>query len=325
MASIKNLPPCPDNLKPMLHYLKAAAEHDQRDAVVAYWLRFYAVQLGIRIDSKSQPAKVFISGVMDNLETTKKSLKTNEAVTSDMVAQAHIENYALKLFLWADSEDRASHFNKNVVRAFYTSGLLFDVLSVWGEPTEDILRQQKYAKWKAAYLHNCLKNGETPVPGPAGGEEASHEAGHVTTVTNEEEAELRQLGQFGRDDNMSSSTTFNHGGGGGQAWSNSQAPSAYDKLFLPPDHASPAAKPPHTLPTAAPRGTAGMSSHTPSPSTENRVPSSGAVQIMLSADDMSKAQKYCKYAASALQFDDVATATDLLEKTLRLIKTGRED
>ena len=58
-------------------------------------------------------------------------------------AQAHVENYALKLFLWADTEDRASHFNKNVVRAFYTSGLLFDVLSVWGEQSEDILRQQK--------------------------------------------------------------------------------------------------------------------------------------------------------------------------------------
>ena len=85
MASIKNLPPCPDNLKPMLHYLKAAGEHDQRDPVVAYWLRFHAVQLAIRIDSKSQPAKVFISGVMDNLEATKKNLKTNEAVTSDMV------------------------------------------------------------------------------------------------------------------------------------------------------------------------------------------------------------------------------------------------
>ena len=24
----------------------------------------------------------------------------------------------------------------------------------------------KYAKWKAAYIHNCLKNGETPIAGP---------------------------------------------------------------------------------------------------------------------------------------------------------------
>ena len=29
---------------------------------------------------------------------------------------------------------------------------------------------QKYSKWKAAYIHKCLKSGETPVPGPAGGD-----------------------------------------------------------------------------------------------------------------------------------------------------------
>ena len=32
---------------------------------------------------------------------------------------------------------------------------------------------QKYAKWKAAYIHKCLKSGETPIPGPAGGEDES--------------------------------------------------------------------------------------------------------------------------------------------------------
>ena len=32
-----------------------------------------------------------------------------------------------------------------------------------------IIAQRKYAKWKAAYINNCLKNGETPIPGPVGG------------------------------------------------------------------------------------------------------------------------------------------------------------
>lgn len=25
---------------------------------------------------------------------------------------------------------------------------------------------KKYAKYKAAYIHKCLKSGETPIPGP---------------------------------------------------------------------------------------------------------------------------------------------------------------
>jgi vacuolar protein sorting-associated protein VTA1 len=41
-----------------------------------------------------------------------------------------------------------------------------DVLSVFGDVSEEIINTQKYAKWKAMYIHNCMKNGETPTPGP---------------------------------------------------------------------------------------------------------------------------------------------------------------
>lgn len=44
--------------------------------------------------------------------------------------------------------------------------MLMDVLTTFGEHTDEVARNCKYAKWKAAYIHNCLKNGETPIPGP---------------------------------------------------------------------------------------------------------------------------------------------------------------
>lgn len=103
---------------------------------------------------------------MDWLETTKRELHDNEAITNDVAAQAHLENWALKLFLYADRNDRAANFNKNIVQSFFTAGLLYDVLTVFGELSEEAAQNKKYAKWKAAYIHNCLKNGETPVPGP---------------------------------------------------------------------------------------------------------------------------------------------------------------
>jgi vacuolar protein sorting-associated protein VTA1 len=100
-------------------------------------------------------------------------MSSEEAVTNEVVASAHIENYAVKLFLWADKEDRASNFNKNVVKAFYSAGILFDVLTICtqSELSPENAHMKKYSKWKAAYIHNCLKNGETPVPGPMEGEE----------------------------------------------------------------------------------------------------------------------------------------------------------
>lgn len=55
---------------------------------------------------------------------------------------------------------------RNVVKSFYTAGMLFDVLTTFGELSEELSQHRKYAKWKAAYIHNCLKNGDTPVPGP---------------------------------------------------------------------------------------------------------------------------------------------------------------
>lgn len=104
--------------------------------------------------------------LMDWLEMRKKELRDNEAITNDIAAQAHLENWALKLFVNADKSDRAGNFGKSVIHSFFTAGLLYDVLTVFGELSEEATQNRKYAKWKAAYIHSCLKNNETPVPGP---------------------------------------------------------------------------------------------------------------------------------------------------------------
>lgn len=38
------------------------------------------------------------------------------------------------------------------------------------------IQHRKYARWKATYIHNCLKSGETPESGPIG-MESDMEAG----------------------------------------------------------------------------------------------------------------------------------------------------
>lgn len=57
------------------------------------------------------------------------------------------------------------------MKAFYTAGMLFDIMDTFGEPSEQLAQNKKYSKWKASYIHNCLKNGETPIPGPMGGDD----------------------------------------------------------------------------------------------------------------------------------------------------------
>ncbi|XP_016392949.1 vacuolar protein sorting-associated protein VTA1 homolog [Sinocyclocheilus rhinocerous] len=46
--------------------------------------------------------------------------------------------------------------------------------------------------------------------------------------------------------------------------------------------------------------------------------------VRLTPEDFTRAQKYCKYAGSALQYEDVGTAIQNLQKALKLLTTGKE-
>lgn len=42
----------------------------------------------------------------------KKELSEHESITQEVVGNAHVENYAIKMFLYADNEDRSGRFHK---------------------------------------------------------------------------------------------------------------------------------------------------------------------------------------------------------------------
>lgn len=242
--------------------------------------------------------QTFLISIMDWLETFKNANRENEAVTSEVVGQAHLENYALRLFQYADKNDREANFNKNIVKAFFSAGQVYDVLQVFGELTEEAQHNRKYAKWKAAYIHNCLKNGETPIAGP---------------MATEGEDEFKDL--------------MGGGGGGGQPSQpptmgfvnpNQPGPSAaagsvddFDPLKLPAPPKDPEKSP------------GGFKPYVPSERVveEYEVP---ADVPTLSPELAAKAQKYCKWAGSALNYDDVPTAIESLQKALRLLQTGQD-
>lgn len=300
-----NLPPCPQSLKAIQHYLKTAAEHEQRDVVIAYWCRLYALQTALKIDKKSDDAKMLLVALMDWLEKIKKSMTDNDAIANEIAAQAHIENYALKLFTWADSQDRAGVFNKNVIKAFYTAGMLMDVLITFGDLTEEIARNCKYAKWKAAYIHNCLKNGETPIPGPMQGEEDNLESGGETFGGG-----TPNIGFQVPNENFNTADT----------------PNPYPNSYFDPLQPQPPPVVPQT-PAAPPRAPAPVPT-TPEQVTTPYYPppavSSAGNSMKLDYSQISKAQKYCKFAGSALNFDDIPEAITNLEKALHLLRTGED-
>jgi len=292
-----NFPPVPPTLKQVQSYLKTAAEHDGRDLVIAYWARLYALQVAMKMSTKQPEETTLLLALMDWLETAKKENHENEAITNEVVAQAHLENYALKLFQYADRQDRDSNYGKNVVKAFYTSSMIYDIIQTFGELSEEASHNRKYAKWKAAYIHNCLKNGETPVPGPVEDNDENQ---------NTDNSDYAAMGFSTPGDGNSESSTF----------------------VQPPPTAEEVLDDPTKLPTPPrdeEKNPGGFVAYIPSPSEQpqsNYIPAT--TNVKLSTDEIQRAQKYCKHAASALNFDDVPAAIEILQKTLHLLTTGED-
>lgn len=294
------LPPIPAPLKGIQHYLKIATEHDQRDPVVSYWCRLYALQTGLKLSTKTSEETNFLMKLMDWLESTKKSLHDNEAITNNVAAQAHLENWALKLFLYADKNDRESNFGKSVIQSFYTAGLLYDVITTFGDLSEEAVQNRKYAKWKAAYIHNCLKNGETPVAGPL--------------KDNDEEDDTGSQSDQGLSSPPPSTDAFGF----------PSVPSSSSPNIPPPKPLNIPSENENFIPIEP-------NPYNPAPTPTN--PNNGqqnfnnlktAGGVTLSVEQTTKAQKLIKWAGSALNYDDVPTTVLNLQKALHLLTTGQE-
>lgn len=184
--------------------------------------------------------------------------------------------------------------------------------------SEEAVQSRKYAKWKAAYIHNCLKNGDTPQSGPP----------------TSEDDELQDTASGGQQPGSSSDPGWNT--------NPAQPPQAYypptDPSFFEPPPPAPSVLPDQPVPG----NNSNFSFHLPDPPKEpepkhpggfvpynpstSNVPSfePSLSGCSLSPEQIAKAQKFCKYVSSALTYDDVPTAIENLQKCLRLLQTGQD-
>lgn len=83
-----------------------------------------------------------------------------------------------------------------------------------------------------------------------------------------------------------------------------------------------------TPPSFPEKDTSGFHAYTPADPaaaySSSEEPTAGN-DVKITPDQMMKAQKYCKWAGSALNYDDVKSAIENLQKGLRLLQTGRDE
>ncbi|KAJ3309119.1 hypothetical protein HDU76_003720 [Blyttiomyces sp. JEL0837] len=344
----------PTELKFISGYLQRAEELKTRDPVVSYYCTFYAAKLAIERNSQNKECQKYLMKLLDSLEEEKALHAGNEAFTNNLVGQAHVEDFALKIFNNADNEDRTGKASKKTAKTFLAASIFLEVLKGFGEVDETITEKIRYAKFKAVDIIKAIKEGRTPDPGPP-----------VSDQPEDDEQRFRQDST-----GSASSPQFSSQPIGGQSSFDSQyytasapAPDAnvnpyagqYTQSppsperplppathYQPPSQSFPSSSPSsaHFPPPPASQPIYRAASH-PTPSAPPTRPLSPPSHRMKQSQPathhhrdlppeeidqqiITSATKHSKFAISALQYEDVPTAIDNLEKALALLRPLRK-
>ncbi|XP_017777331.1 PREDICTED: vacuolar protein sorting-associated protein VTA1 homolog [Nicrophorus vespilloides] len=347
-----SLGPCPTEIKACQHFMKLADDHAQRNLVVAYYARMSAIQLAMKILPGTKPTEVsqYLMSIMDWLEVTKKEHgATVEGLNNETIAQALIEEYMLKLYEFAYTSDCQDRFGKNMVKAYYTASLLCEVLTQFGPLSEDLDTKCMTAKYRATYIHNMLKNGQEPM-GINVTIIRSEEDEKKLLMTEEELNERRALrgeGPIADEPPMDPEEyerkrkvidEIRKRGNPEfeaeldrikQRIDEETEDISEDQLFQPiyplepiiPDKIIDLGPPIYDdTPNSDQSSGAATTPIMPQPDALETSTNIAA----LDPTQTEKAMKYCKWASSALNYDDIKTAVSNLEKALYLCKFGKE-
>ncbi|KAG8713744.1 hypothetical protein FRC08_012874, partial [Ceratobasidium sp. 394] len=202
------LPSVPPELKPIAPFLQRAEEMRSKDPVISFWsvanlvswdcgglilrstrCEYYAVRKGLTLKLSGSEPRAFLFQLMDSLEATKKVLHDHEAITNDDVGHLYVENFADKIFVIADEEDRRGVTSRSTAKKFLAAGQFFDLLSVFegvkrtqGPKTSDkrtyavcMVSQPRHPpadpvfsqKWRATEISKAFRDNRAPPPPPA--------------------------------------------------------------------------------------------------------------------------------------------------------------
>lgn len=288
----------PDEIKYITPYVQRGQEVVARDPVVSYYAQYYAAKLAIARGPRTKETTDYLSHLLDALETQKQAIGANEAITDDLVGYAHVENFALKIFINADNEDRAGKSSKKTAKTFLAASIFLELLKTFGDLDSETEAKIKYSKWKAADIMKALREGRVPTPGPPGGIEQEEE----------EEREIQeQLKQQGQQDEHQS---FDQ-------QEDAPPPSISEFPSPPSNFTAPlpqTPQPPKADTTSDVSPVTPVSNKLPAalvqqqPTPAAAIPQNSTPVNTISPTSIATAQKNAKWAISALDYDDIKTA-----------------
>ncbi|KAH6585684.1 hypothetical protein BASA50_001018 [Batrachochytrium salamandrivorans] len=328
----------PEELKFVATFLQRGQELREREPIIAYYCNYYSAKLAIEKGATSKESQIFLLNLLDALEQDKVNLAGNEAIGNDVVGYAHVENFALRIFINADNEDRAGRASKKTAKTFLAASIFLELLKTFGALDSEVQQKIRYAKFKAADIIKALKEGRVPVAGPPGGEQMASEDnaldGANTLPTSEHQISPIESSVPTDLQSMSITPTlplsdaisrpqsflpapirFDYASSSQDPVQTPHSAQSHSTTFTPSSLAPPLPLPqPYLRPNH-------QSVPYPPPATTPDYDSNATILFDEQASKvMAQAQRHSKFAISALQFEDVPTAIDNLQKALALLQ-----
>lgn len=162
----------PAALLPLKCFHVRSLEMEPHDKHISYYCSLYALQKSMKI-METQPSPEVTKWVhtkFGELEELKRKIGV-------LKGKDYFENFVLRVFIGADTEDRKQGSTKETAKKFLVCAQFIEVLNVFNPLEPDWEEKRLYCKWKASDINTAFKEGRTPLPGGPGeqNEPGSHE------------------------------------------------------------------------------------------------------------------------------------------------------
>ncbi|CAE7147308.1 unnamed protein product, partial [Rhizoctonia solani] len=160
------LPPIPADLKCVGPFCTRAQEVRARDPIVSYWCLFYVAQLGVK-RGKTPENQAFLNGVLEQLETMKRSLKHRRQIADEAAGSLYVRRFGYNVFNAATNEDAQGQANRSTAKKFLAASYFLETLRVFGQLDAEVEETIKYARSKANDIVRILREGAPASGAPA--------------------------------------------------------------------------------------------------------------------------------------------------------------
>lgn len=273
----------------------------------------------------------------------KRAIVGHAALRSSKAGLAFVLEFASRVFLAADNEDRAGSATKKTAKTFLVASHFYEVGRGFGEDLpREMEERAKYARWKAADIVKAINEGRVPIAGPPSTELLEKFETDGPAFRRMSASSAKAIPQQLRESDEaadgltsrrpSTVTTLNASLPGAPPSASPMpptvpkyglpsAPFANPYASIPHDFPAPMASPPQPAyrpPVAASLPLTQKPSNPPTTTATSQHPS--MTEILDRAKALSEAEKATRYALSSVQFEDIGSAISNLERALSLLQ-----